>query len=187
MKHFFRAIALASVLVVSAGAPARSDDTAEDFYRQWVDYRNGEISFTFERLPVQFAVHAIHAKTGLQIVIPASTATKLVNLKLERQPFEPAMRSLFWTIGYRSFALLYDDQGRPNRAVVLNAPPPEFDPAAAALSEEPERLRHDLARWKDLKREERSVVEERLKALPASEEREQLVKEYGNRVLGLNP
>ena len=187
MRHFFRAIALASVVIVFGGAPALSDETAEDFYRQWVDYRNGEISLTFERLPVQFALHAIHAKTGLQIVIPSSTATKLVDLKLERQPFEPAMRSLFWTIGYRSFALLYDEQGRPNRAVVLNAPPPDLDPATVVLNEERERLRQDLARWKDLKREERSVVEERLKALPASEEREQLVKEYGRRVLGLNP
>jgi hypothetical protein len=47
-------------------------------------------------------------------------------------------------------------------------------------------LHKDLARWSDLKQEERGRIEDRLKNLPPSEEREQLVKEYGQQVLGLS-
>jgi type II secretory pathway component GspD/PulD (secretin) len=186
---------LLSALVLSSGVAAKAE-TPDDFYQQWVDYRDGEISLTFERIPVQFALYAIHAKTGLQIIIPQNNTTKTVNLRLDRQPFEPAMRSLISTIGYKNFALMYDDNGRPNRAVVLAAQrqpeaaistPTENDSATRALSaEEQAKLHKDLARWSDLKQEERGRIEDRLKNLPPSEEREQLVKEYGQQVLGLS-
>ena len=40
------------------------------------DYRDGEISLTFDQTPVPFALHAIHAKTGFQIVIPLHARTQ---------------------------------------------------------------------------------------------------------------
>jgi hypothetical protein len=46
-------------------------------------------------------------------------------------------------------------------------------------------LQKDLARWGELKQEERGRIEDRLKTLPPSEEREQLVKEYGRKLLGI--
>jgi hypothetical protein len=90
---------------------------------------------------------------------------------------------------------MYDDHGRPHRAVVLGAQT-QAEPATstAAKSEattqpltadERDKLQKDLARWSDLKQEERGRLEDRLKNLPPSEEREQLVKEYGQQVLGL--
>lgn len=182
------------LLLMSGSVSAMAETPEDDFYHQWVDYRDGKISIIFEQIPVQFALYAIHAKTGLQIMIPSNNTTKVVNLRLDRQPFEPAMRSLISTIGYRNFALMYDDNGRPNRAVVLSAQrqaetsastPAESDFARALSVEERDKLQKDLARWSDLKQEERGRIEDRLKNLPLSEEREQLIKEYGQQVLGL--
>jgi hypothetical protein len=51
--------------------------------------------------------------------------------------------------------------------------------------EERDRLQKTLERWTELKQEERGHIEDRLKNLPDSEEREQLVKEYGRQILGL--
>ena len=42
-----------------------------------------------------------------------------------------------------------------------------------------------MERWNELKQEERGRIEDRLKSLPESEEREQLVKVYGRQILGL--
>ena len=106
------------------------------------------------------------------------------------------MRALISTIGYKNFALMYDDNGQPNRAVVLATQPQtetetqataETDsPHRPSTAEEHDKLRKDLARWSDLQREERDRIEDRLKNLPPSDEREQLVKQYGHEVLGLN-
>ena len=196
MSLTLRIISLLSALALLCSSVSATAETPEDdFYHKWVDYKDGQISITFERIPVQFALYAIHAKTGLQIMIPSNNTTKVVNLRLDRQPFEPAMRSLISTIGYTNFALMYDDNGRPNRAVVLStrpraetpaSTPAESDSAPRALSvEERDKLQKDLVRWSDLKQEERGQIEDRLKNLPLSDEREQLIKEYGQQVLGL--
>jgi hypothetical protein len=196
MGRYLPTISLACALLLGSGVPAVAETTAEDFYREWVDYRDGEISIAFEQIPVQFALLAIHAKTGFEIVMPAHNSAKVVNLRLHRQPFEPAIRSLISTIGYKNFALMYDDSGRPNRAIVLGAhlqiesaatKVAERDSADRPLSaEERVNLQKSLARWNDLNKEERGRIEDRLKSLPPSQEREQLIKEYGQQVLGLN-
>jgi hypothetical protein len=193
MKIYSSTVALVMFLLIRP-ALAGAQTGSEDFYLQWVDYRNGEISMDFDRTPVPFALHAIHAKTGFQIVIPSPSEARMVNLRLQRQPLEPAIRALISTIGYTSFALLYDASGRPSRALVLQTQPvakpaekaPEKETASAILSaEEHEKLQKDLARWQQLKKEERNQIETRLKELEASEEREQLIKEYGKQLLGI--
>jgi len=195
MKTDSRILALVATVLLLTCATADAQTGAEDFYRQWVDYRNGEISVDFEQTPVPFALHAIHAKTGFQIVIPSPSEARIVNLRLQRQPLEPAIRALISTIGYKSFALLYDASGRPSRAVVLSVQPAPAktgdesannEPSKAPLkAEEQEKLQKDLARWRELKQEERSRIENRLKELEPSDEREQLINEYGKQVLGL--
>jgi hypothetical protein len=168
--------------------------TEADEFRQWIEYRDGEISLDFDRTPVEFALYAIQARTGFQIVIPASSDARLLNLRLRRQPFEPAMRSLISTIGYENFAVVYDNSGRPSRALVLNAQPAartaeeaaKTEPARQPLSaEERDKLQKELSRWRELKQEERSKIETRLKSLPANEDKERLVSEYGRQVLEL--
>jgi hypothetical protein len=183
---------LVSTLFIS---PAHSQSADTDFYRPWVDYRNGAISLAFERTPIPFALSALHATTGFQIVIPPASERKLINLKINQQPLEPAVRSLITSIGYRNFALIYDDKGQPNRAVVLPVRPEASDerlglaktepPQQPLSTEEQDKLQNDLERWQDLKQEERGRIEDRLKNLPQSDERDQLVKIYGRQILAL--
>jgi hypothetical protein len=193
MKKHLRVGFLVSALIPWNNTVA-AQTSNEDFYRQWVDYRGGEISMAFDQTPVQFALHAIHAKTGFQIVIPSTTETKVVNLRLQRQPLEPAVRSLISTIGFKNFALMYDGDGRPLSAVVVGSRPLALDSSATIKSEpavegltveQTNKLQKDLERWTELKQEERGRIEDHLKNLPASETRELLVAEYGRQVLGL--
>jgi DNA-directed RNA polymerase specialized sigma24 family protein len=105
--------------------------------------------------------------------------------------------SLLSNIGFRNFALIYDQHGRPNRAVVLGAQVDESAPIVADASHaaepvaqplnpgERDTLQKELDRWTELKQEQRGRIEDRLKSLPPSEEREQLVKEYGRKLLGI--
>ena len=190
-----RILSLLTALLGLSAETALGQLAGDDFYRQWVEYNDGEISIDFDRTPVGFALHAIHAKTGFQIVIPSPGDSRVVNFRLRRQPLEPAMRLLISTIGYQSFALLYDDSGRPSRAVVLGVQPvpvkaPEeskTEPSKQPLTaQEQEKLQKELARWRELKDQDRSRIETRLKELPATEDREKLVSEYGRQVLGLN-
>jgi hypothetical protein len=86
---------------------------------------------------------------------------------------------------------MYDENGRPQRAVVLAVPPvatvnpiQNAEVAAEPVTlEERDQLKKDLERWNELKEDERSRVEERLKTLPSSDDREILVKEYGRQLL----
>jgi hypothetical protein len=194
MRHLLKLGFFLAPLAMASVAPVFAQTDAEEFYQQWIDYRNGEISIAFERTPVQFALHAFHARTGFQIVVPSTTEAKLISLRLDRQPLEPAVRSLISTIGYRNFAMMYDDSGRPHRAVVLGAQPvaapaavANADLAAAPITlEERDQIKKELDRWNDLKQEERGKIEDRLKTLPSSEDREILVKEYGRQLLGIS-
>jgi hypothetical protein len=93
--------------------------------------------------------------------------------------------------------MVYDQEGRPNRALILGAAPAEragLETAAAKsaesasrdlTAEEREQILKQLERWSELNREERGRIEDRLKNLPPSENREVLVKEYGRQILGI--
>ena len=193
MKHLLKLGLILAPLAMASVAPVFAQTDADEYYQQWIDYRNGEISVTFERTPVQFALHAFHARTGVQIVVPSTTEAKVVSLRLDRQPLEPAVRSLISTIGYRNFAVMYDESGRPHRAVVVGTQPvataakvETAELAAAPITiEERDQIKKELDRWNDLKQEERGRIEDRLKTLPSSEDREILVKEYGRQLLGI--
>jgi hypothetical protein len=165
-----------------------------------VEYRDGRISVAFDHIPVDVALYAIQAKTGVQIVIPPAPEIKLVNLRVTGLPLEPAMRSFINSIGFRSFALMYDEKGRPSRAVVLDLRPetrlsPAVTPAAASqaseaaaqplTAEERDQLQKQLERWGELNQEDRERIEVRLKALPPSDDRELLISEYGRQILGI--
>ena len=192
MKNYLKAGILLAPL---ATTPAVAQTSGDDFYQQWVNVKDGEVSIAFNQTPVRFALDAFHAKTGFNIVVPTSTESQTVNLRLNRQAVEPAVRSLISTIGFNNFALVYDQQGRPHSAVVLGALPTQPAVAKNAVStntpvapltiEERDRLKKDLDRWNELKQEERGLIEARLRSVPPSEDREILVKEYGRQVLGL--
>lgn len=178
--------------------PAFPQAVEHSLYGERVEYEDGKISVDFDQTPLGVALNAIQIKTGLQITVPPATESKLLNLRLSRLPLEPAVRSLIASIGFRSFALVYDGEGHPKRAVVLEARPEvraapmdsKVDSSAQPLveplrAEERAQLQKELERWGELKQEDRSRIEERLKTLPPSEDREQLVKEYGRQLLGI--
>ena len=188
-----RGLALASVGIQAAVA-----QTSEE-----LSIRSGlNIATTiFPLLSIRFLslsrFRLFRQKTGFQFTLPSSADSKLLNLRLERSPLEPAVYSLLSNIGFRNFALIYDERGRPNRAVVLGS---QVDRAAVVVAdssqtaepvvqpldpEERDTLQKELERWGELKQEERGRIEDRLKTLPPSEEREQLVKEYGRKLLGI--
>jgi hypothetical protein len=197
MKKLPKIVSVAAILGCAALQSASAQLLEDASYEQWVVYRDDQISVAFDRIPVLDALHAIRQKTGFQFNLPSSADSKLLNLRLERSPLEPAVYSLLSTIGFRNFALIYDERGRPSRAVVLGGQLDEASPVAANSSqasdpagqplkaEERDNLHKDLERWDELKQEERGRIEDRLKTLPDSEEREQLVKEYGRKLLGI--
>jgi hypothetical protein len=94
MTRYLRTGLFLASLVFLAKTTAFAQTSGEDLYREWVDYRDGEISVDFDQTPVQFALYAIHAKTGFQIVMPAMSEAKAVSFRVSRQALEPAMRSL---------------------------------------------------------------------------------------------
>jgi hypothetical protein len=197
MKKLSRIAFLTGLLACIGIQAAVAQISEEAFNPQWVEYRDDHISVSFDRIPVVVALQAIREKTGFHFSLPPSADSKLLNFRLERSPLEPAVYSLLSNIGFRNFALIYDEHGRPNRAVVLGTQVDEAahvsadsthtaEPALQPLeSEERDTLEKELERWSELKQEERGRIEDRLKSLPPSEEREQLVKEYGRKLLGI--
>jgi hypothetical protein len=192
-------IGFALALAFSSVQQAFPQTIADTLYQESVEYEDGKISVDFDQTPLGVALNAIQIKTGLQITVPPTTESKFLNLRLSRLPLEPAVRSLIASIGFRNFALVYDEEGYPKRAVVLDARSEvRATPASASATDsraepivEPLRaqeraeLQKELERWAELKQEDRSRIEERLKTLPPSEDREQLVKEYGRQLLGI--
>ncbi len=185
-----------AILMFWGAQPVHPQELEDSFYGEAVEYRDGEISVAFSQTPVVLALTVIEARTGLQIIVPAAVENKLVNLRLDRQALEPAFRSLISSIGFSNFALMYDAAGRPHRAVVLGVQPDsptsaeakseDAAPASQSLATaEREKLQRELESWSDLKQEERGRIEDRLKSLPPSDEREQLLQEYGRQVLGV--
>jgi hypothetical protein len=200
LKNFLPTRWFLPLLLLLTAKPAFSQETADAFYQEWIDYRDGEISMAFNQIPVELALDAIRVRTGLQIIVPPVAGNKLLSLQLNRLPLEPAVRSFISYIGFKNFALMYDDDGRPNRAVVLGVPSDDSsnrlavkahsaqpnEPVAQPLTaKERENIQKELERWSALNQEERGRIEDRLKALPPSKEREQLVAEYGRQLLGI--
>jgi hypothetical protein len=183
------------ILLLSVDAASVFSQSAEDdFFQPWVEYSDGAISVAFTQVPVEFALYAIHARTGFQIIVPREAHGKTLNLRLRALPLELAMRSLIRSIGFTSFAFTYDRNGRPLRAIILEArqnepdPPSDADKPAASpplTAAETEQLTASLKLWKELKDDDRGRIEERLRSLAPSEQREELLKEYGRQILGI--
>ena len=199
MRSFLR-IAFVFAPVFLDAQQAFTQGSVDTLYRERVEYEDGKISVDFDQTPLRVALNAIQIKTGLQITVPPTTESKLLNLRLSRLPLEPAVRSLIASIGFINFALVYDEEGYPKCAVVLETRPevrstPTLADSKVDSSAEPvieplkaqerAQLQKELDRWSELRQEDRARIEERLRTLPPSEDREQLVREYGRQLLGI--
>jgi hypothetical protein len=195
MKTFAQVGFSLTLLIFFGFGSAYPQSAGDEYLRQWVEYRDGAVSVIFRGVPVEFAVDEIHARTGFQIIVPPTANGRTLNLLLRGLPLESAIRSLISSIGFRSFAFVYDRNGRPFRAIVLEVRPVDADatnlaqnPAAESTpltAEEKERLSGALKRWNDLKDDARGRIEDRLRSLPPSEDREELLREYGRQMLGI--
>jgi hypothetical protein len=175
------------LLLFFAAAPAFAQSADDEVFRPWIDYRDGAISVAFTHVPLEFAVSAIQARTGFQIVVPRAAYGRMLNLRLRELPLEMAMRSLIFSIGFTSYAFTYDTSGHPVRAVILEAQPPEIpkpEPQPLTAAEKNE-LSASLKAWHTLKDDARARIETRLRSLPPSDDGEDMLKEYGRRVLGI--
>jgi hypothetical protein len=196
----FSTTGLTLALVFLSVRPTFAQLAEDPFYRERVEYQDGKLSVDFDQTPLEVALNAIQVKAGVQIIIPPVTEHKLLNLRLSQLPLEPAVRFLIASIGFRSFALMYDEKGHPERAVVLAIQPQvsavratdstvdsrRAEPAVEPLTaEERAQLQNELERWSELKQEDRSRIEHRLRGLSPSEDREQLLKEYARQLLGI--
>jgi hypothetical protein len=191
-KKPFHTTCFLGLLVCFLSTPA----AAQTFADQQVEYRDGKISLSFEQFPVEAALHAIQARTGLQIVLPYTSKNQLLSLQLNQSLLEPAVRLLIYSIGFRGFALMYDQKGEPYRAVAIDSRSEDNaddspilkisnTPVQALTAEERGLLQKQIELWDDLKSDARARVEERLKSLPKSPERDDLVREYGRQILGI--
>src|SRR5581483_3487641 len=144
--------------------------------------------------PTIFTAAGLNIGTARFRLPSSARRCALRSLRLERRPLAAAVRSLIASIGDKNFALIYDEQGQPRRAVVLSAAAEPAERSAAASepavsplgAEDREKLQNELERWSDLKPEDRSRLEERLKNLPQSGERDRLVQLYGRQILAAN-
>ena len=190
MKNLFGASLVLAASIQLLPTPVAAQAPAG----QRVDYRDGKISMSFEQFPVEAALNVIQARTGMQIILPPNSKNQLLSLQLNQLPIEPAVRLLVYSIGYRGFALLYDEQGKPYRAVVIDTRSEANEPvtirnsdvpAQALTADERDRMQKQIELWSDLKSEARGRIEDRLKSLPPSTERDDLLREYGRQILGI--
>jgi hypothetical protein len=189
MRSFARTVSSLIQVLFLAVAPAFAQSANDDFFRPWIEYRDGAISIAFSHVPVEFAVHAIHARTGFQMIVPREAYGRTLNLRLRELPLESAMRSLIFSIGFTSFAFTYDRTGQPVRAIILEPLPPVADKPLAEpqplTAAEKEELTASLRIWNELTEDGRRRIESRLRSLPPSDDREEMLKEYGRQALGI--
>jgi hypothetical protein len=183
------------LLLLWNGPVTFAQDGPENSYEEWVEYRGGEVSLSFEETPLNLALNVIRERTGVEFIIPTAPEEKLLNLRVERVALEPAVRSVIASLGFENFALIYDGNGQPSRVLVLrpqqmaalsDVVEPDVGTPSAGPAAERDSIEKELKRWSELDREKRARLEDRLRRLPPSEERAELVAEYGRQSLGLD-
>lgn len=190
-------IMLSSVIYMSS-FPVMADDDLYP-YRQYVKYDSDGVSFAFSDLRASDAAQLVRATTGVAITLPTSTQSKTINLRLKKAKVDQAVRSLLKALELNNSFLVYDRDGRLTDVVALEktvshpvseARSTEEDKPKNDLrkltSEERDSLLRDFGRWTDLSAEERDAIHARLRMIPPSKERDQIVKEYLRQVLGLS-
>src|SRR5687767_2224063 len=102
MKTDLRIFQALAVLILLSSESAFGQSTADEYYRQWVDYRDGEISVDFDQTLAVFGLQPIIAKPGFRFVFRSRGKAGVLILRFRRQPLEPPIRCLFSTFGYKA-------------------------------------------------------------------------------------
>jgi hypothetical protein len=187
----------ASFLVYLLPAPAL---TAEDIFpeQQFLKYDRDGVSVAFNNLRAADAAQWMRSTTGVAITLPTSAQTKPVNLRLEGARIDYAVHSLLTALQLSNSFLVYDPDGHLTGVIALektiSRPAAETTPSeedkkkkiSKELTEQDrEALLRDFDRWSEISTEEQKSIQTRLKEMPASKERDQVVKDYLRLVLGI--
>ena len=183
-------------LVYLFPAPAlTSDDIFPE--QQFLKYDQDGVSVAFNNLRAADAAQWMRSTTGVAIRLPTSAQTKPVNLRLEGARVDYAVHSLLTALQLNNAFLVYDPDGRLTGVIALektvSRPSTEIAPteenkkktSSELTTQERESLLKEFARWSEISAEEQKSVQTRLKEIPPSKERDQLIKDYLRLTLGI--
>lgn len=196
-----RAMILVPMMLLALLGIAPSAALADDDYypyQQFVKYDNDSVSVAFSNMRAAEAAYLIRSTIGVTITLPSSTRSKTVNLRLEGAKVDQAVRSLLTALELNNSFLVYDRDGRLTGVIALEtavsqpiseSQPSEEDKKKTTHQEltstERDSLLLDFGRWSELTAEERDSIHARIKAIPPSEDRDPLIREYIRQVLGV--
>jgi hypothetical protein len=198
-RHGLRSIKVlfaASFLIYLFPAPAL---TSEEIFpeQQFLKYDREVVSVAFNNLRAADAAQWMRSTTGVAITLPTSAQTKRVNLRLESARVDFAVHSLLTALQLNNSFLVYGPDGHLTGAIALEktvsraslegtfGEENKKQTSSEMTASEREALLRDFARWSEVSPEEQKAIQSRLKAIPASKERDQIVKEYVRLVLGI--
>ena len=183
-------------LVYLFPAPASpSDDIFPE--QQFLKYDQDGVSVAFNNLRAADAAQWMRSTTGVAIRLPTSAQTKPINLRLEGARVDYAVHSLLAALQLNNAFLVYDPDGHLTGVIALektvSRPSTEIAPAeenkqktsSELTTQERESLLKEFARWAEISAEEQKSIQTRLKEMPPSKERDQLIKDYLRLTLGI--
>jgi hypothetical protein len=183
-------------LVYLFPAPAlTSDDIFPE--QQFLKYDQDGVSVAFNNLRAADAAQWMRSTTGVAIRLPTSAQTKPVNLRLEGARVDYAVHSLLTALQLNNAFLVYDPDGRLTGVIALektvSRPSTEIAPteenkkktSSELTTQERESLLKEFARWSEISAEEQKSIQTRLKEIPPSKERDQVIKDYLRLTLGI--
>jgi hypothetical protein len=172
-----------------------SDDIFPE--QQFLKYDQDGVSVAFNNLRAADAAQWMRSTTGVAIRLPTSAQTKPVNLRLEGARVDYAVHSLLAALQLNNAFLVYDPDGHLTGVIALektvSRPSTEIAPAeenkqktsSELTTQERESLLKEFARWAEISAEEQKSIQTRLKEMPPSKERDQLIKDYLRLTLGI--
>ncbi len=188
------------LLLVCLGAGSFNGFAGDDLFscEQYVKYDKDNVSVAFSNLRAADAAQLMHATTGISITLPAAIQSKTINLMLDSAKVDQAVRSLLTSLQLNNSFLVYDRNGKLKSVVALEkaANPPVTESQSSEedqkkannpelTAKERDSLLRDIGRWAELSADDRAAIHARLKTIPPSKDREQVVKEYVRLVLGI--
>jgi hypothetical protein len=188
-------VILAVLFWASASTVVADDDSS--FFQQYVKYDKNSVSLSFSNLRATDATYLILSTTGVSITLPNSSQKKTVTLKLDGAKLDEAVNSLLGALEINNSFSLYDHDGRLTQVIALEkAAHPHVTQADSQketsktnfrdlTAAEQNSILRDFARWKELTDEEQRSIHERLKTIPPSRTRDQIIREYIRQVLQL--
>jgi hypothetical protein len=176
--------------------------TEDDFlpFQQYVRYNNNDnVSLALTNVRASDAVQLMRSATGVRITLPTPTQSKTITLAVDRARMDQAIESLLTALDLDNSFLVYDRDGHLTGVIALdkgktqsasNSQPPEENEQQKSeyknlTAPEREALVREFRLWSKLSAKDRDSIHARLKTIPPSKQRDDLIKEYVRLVLGV--